>query len=222
MICTTVRKSQPDFLTFTEISMGPRNLAMVLNRAPKQFTDAVWGNQRLADALGVCVSTVERYLSKLEAAGLIQIVKDYALATRRRIVLLWRKPAVEVPSAPVAVPVPALPAVVCEPPPPERKATEAEVSRVVEKAEKLFGSPMRKRVISLAQETRLSWVEQACDMAAELHHVKSWGWVITVCRNWLLDPPPVKQSYREQMKAGIAAVMALINKREADRDTPLV
>jgi len=52
----------------------------------------VWHSaETLAQRLGLSVRSIRRALAELADAGLIRIVRDYALRTRRRIVLAWRE-----------------------------------------------------------------------------------------------------------------------------------
>lgn len=75
-----------------------RLLFQVLPRLAKGHDDCLCGNKRLAEEVGCCESTIRNCLAALQNAGLIEIVRDYGLRTRRRIVLLWRKASERFPS----------------------------------------------------------------------------------------------------------------------------
>ncbi len=82
--------SQPDWLTFTGISRGAARLAAILDRTPEQYSQCFLGNPRLADEVGVCIRHLNRLLKELADHGFIRLIRDYAIGSHRRIVLLWR------------------------------------------------------------------------------------------------------------------------------------
>jgi hypothetical protein len=89
-----------------------------------------------------------------------------------------------------------------------RRATPEEVERVVERAERLYRTPLRDKVVAAARVHRLSLVEQALEVA-EASASFSWGFVLGVLKNWGGSPPPPRRpaaalATPERIDAGIA------------------
>lgn len=84
-----------DWLTRTDLEPKMRQVCEYLDRAPRKCREAWWSAERIARDLGegFSVATVRVILRKLTLRGLIAVVVDYGLRTRRAIVLLWRKAA---------------------------------------------------------------------------------------------------------------------------------
>lgn len=74
-------------------TLPPKDLALrmflhVLQKASRGRSECWRSNQWLADQLGRSVRWVQLALARLAAMGFIEIIRDYKLSTRRRIVLL--------------------------------------------------------------------------------------------------------------------------------------
>jgi hypothetical protein len=84
-----------DWLTRTDLEPKMRQVCEYLDRATRKCREAWWSAERIARDLGegFSVATVRVILRKLTLRGLIAVVVDYGLKTRRAIVLLWRKAA---------------------------------------------------------------------------------------------------------------------------------
>lgn len=193
---------QPDFCTLTGLSPIARLVALILDRTPRRFMACIFGNERLAAAAGCSVRTLERAFAELASKGLIAVVRDYALAVRRRIELLWRTPddsrladagVPEAPAMPAALPE-AAPA-----PEPERednnntrKATPEEIDKVVKRAESHYCRPLRDKVLAAAKEHRLSLVDRALDVAEEAASY-SFRFVEGILNNWRTHPPQARR-----------------------------
>jgi hypothetical protein len=88
-----------------------------------------------------------------------------------------------------------------------RRATPEELARVVARAERLYRTPLRDKVVAAARVHRLSLVERALEVAEEASSF-SWGFVLATLRNWGGHPPertrPAVITSPERIDAGIA------------------
>lgn len=207
-----------DWLTRTDLEPKMRQVCEYLDRAPRKCREAWWSAERIARDLGegFSVATVRVILRKLTLRGLIAVVVDYGLRTRRAIVLLWRKAAEPAPHpepAPQEAPQmetvrddlrrvrredvqPAAPAAVAEAAPPvpsrggdaeARKATPEEVGELMEAAAKVEGSTPEK-ARTLARLCTLTVVLAAARRAAAKG--MGWGWVVQTAKAWRAEGVP--------------------------------
>lgn len=176
----------------------------MLDTAPSSYTECWLGNERIASLLGRSVGWVQAMLRELEVKGLIHRVADYALATRRRIVLLWRRPA-EPTTTPepeeehmthaVVTPEPARVAsdehregVPHQAATPGRTATPEEVAALVRRASQL-GNPSKRWVLDVARKYGYRNVAKAVDRAVEKGK-RRFGWVLSAVEGWAQNGMP--------------------------------
>lgn len=189
----------------TDLSDGARQVAQAIDDLTPTMHPECWcGNERIAALLKRSLAWVQSKLRELELKGLITRVADYALATRRRIVLLWRKPAEPITPEPEEEHMNHAPVVASEPArvaPDERhegeqdapkaegrKATPEEVASLVRQAAKL-GNPSRRWVLDVARKYGYRNVAKAVDRAVETGK-RRFGWVLSAVEAWAQNGMP--------------------------------
>jgi hypothetical protein len=81
----------PDFILDTALSDRARLLAQLINRLVRRcYTDCLCATATLAKKLGWSERKVNLAVHELAGHGLVEVVRDYGLRTRRRIRLVWR------------------------------------------------------------------------------------------------------------------------------------
>lgn len=228
---------QIDWITRVDLSTVARLVADVIDRAPRNAPEAWWGNARIADAIGYSVRTVQAAIRELKDKGLVAIVRDYSLKTRRRIVLLWRKPA-EQPTTPEPQPEPTEGAMAHVPadlrlrvePEPIRPAAapapQVDAARGRDEAPAAEGrkatpeevervvseaakvpGSTRAKAVRLAKACRLSTVEAAVRRAID--RGMGWGWVTATARAWAVEGVPGYAAEEEPAESQADAIMRL-------------
>src|SRR4051812_10706012 len=74
------------------LNAASRFMLSMLDKMSKGHGECWSPNKSFVHALGCCERTIRGILKKLVASGLIRIVRDYSLRSRRRIILLWKNP----------------------------------------------------------------------------------------------------------------------------------
>lgn len=206
------RQRKIDWTMRDDLRPITRLVAEYLDRLRRSLTEAWWSAERIAKDLGLSVSSIRSALTELSLKGLVEIVRDYSLKTRRAIRLLWRvespAPAVEAVEPepdegamnhaepvrdvrrPSPSPAAAAPAEVDAPGERDeaaRKATQEEVAGLLNDAAKVPGSTPEKAK-ALARVATLSVVRAAAKYAAKAG--KGWAWVSVVAPAWRTEGVP--------------------------------
>jgi hypothetical protein len=86
-----MRRQQALADTVRSLKPTDRALVMELDRLSKGHLECWAATRTLADAIQCCERTVRSALARLAELGVVEIVRDYTIRSRRRIVLAWRR-----------------------------------------------------------------------------------------------------------------------------------
>lgn len=214
-----------DWSTRTDLSVGARHVAAILDRTGRFFSSSWFSAGRIADALGMAVSTVRLKLRELELRGLVSIVKDYGLKTRRRVVLLWREqPQPQTDNEGAVSHDPPAPIVHAErapdPSPPQGgQASAEEVAAILKQASSL-GNPSRRWVSDSCQAYGARVVAQAVAYAVRKGK-RRFGWAVEAAKAWAVEGvPEYALSEAERVESEVAAIFAAFGPPAAPRPAP--
>jgi hypothetical protein len=91
-------------LAIEGLTQTDRLIALALDRHTRLGHDCWCATATIARWVNRSVSTVRAALARLRASGLVRVVRNYMLRSRRAIVLLWREPEASAQSAERALP----------------------------------------------------------------------------------------------------------------------